>query len=167
MSKKAGRKTEDRADLQRAVAKLDRELLRLINERAKLVQRAGRAGNGGPLHSAVQQQCLTEICEANRGPLDVRAIRAVFRELTSGCRALVQPIRVAYLGPQYSYTYLATIHHFGESCELSPVATIAAVFEELSRGQARIRRRAVGKLDGWASRRHAGHVRSSAGADLW
>ena len=43
---------------------------------------------------------------------------------------------MAYLGPQYSYTYLATIHHFGESCEFSPVATIAAVFEELSRGQA-------------------------------
>ena len=141
MNKKAGRQNENRAKganragLQRTVAKLDRELLRLINERAKLIQRAGCGGDTSPLDSAAQQG-LTELCAANRGPLDERAVRAVFRELASGCRALVQPIRVAYLGPQYSYTYLATIHHFGESCELSPVATIAAVFEELSRGHA-------------------------------
>jgi len=63
-------------------------------------------------------------------------MRAVFREIASGCRSLVRPIRVAYLGPRFSYTYLATIERFGESTDLAPVATVAAVFEDLSRGHA-------------------------------
>ena len=43
---------------------------------------------------------------------------------------------IAYLGPMYSYSYLAAAKHFGISAPLVPVATIAAVFDELVRGQA-------------------------------
>ena len=60
-------------------------------------------------------------------------MRAIFRELLSGTRALAKTLRVAYLGPTYSYSHLAAIERFGNSAELVPVATIAAVFEELSR----------------------------------
>jgi chorismate mutase/prephenate dehydratase len=63
-------------------------------------------------------------------------VRAVFRELLGGMRAAQQPMRVAYLGPEYSYSHLAAIHRFGQSVELVPVASIAAVFEEVSHGQA-------------------------------
>src|SRR6185436_17075972 len=65
-----------------------------------------------------------------------QSLRSIFREICSASRALVKVVRVVYLGPKYSYSYQATVEHFGESCELSPVATIAAVFEELTRGQA-------------------------------
>ncbi len=47
---------------------------------------------------------------------------------------VVEPI--AYLGPIYSYSYLAAAKHFGMASHLVPVATIAAVFDELIRGQA-------------------------------
>jgi chorismate mutase/prephenate dehydratase len=49
---------------------------------------------------------------------------------------LAQPTRVAFLGPEYSYSHLAAIERFGASAELVPVATIAAVFEEVHGGQA-------------------------------
>jgi chorismate mutase/prephenate dehydratase len=58
----------------------------------------------------------------------------VFRELDSGVRALVAPLRVAFLGPEFSYSHLATIARYGQSCELVPVATIAAVFTEVNQG---------------------------------
>jgi chorismate mutase/prephenate dehydratase len=36
----------------------------------------------------------------------------------------------------YTYSHLAAISHFGQSVELAPVGNIAAVFEEVNRGQA-------------------------------
>jgi chorismate mutase/prephenate dehydratase len=46
------------------------------------------------------------------------------------------PTRVAYLGPEFTFSHLASIERFGQSAELVPVSTIAAVFEEVERGQA-------------------------------
>jgi chorismate mutase/prephenate dehydratase len=79
---------------------------------------------------------LERVIETNPGPLSQRCIRGIFRELISGSRALVQPIRAAYLGPPYSYSHVAALERFGESADLVPVGTIAAVFESIERGQA-------------------------------
>ena len=50
--------------------------------------------------------------------------------------SLEPPTPVAYLGPMYSYSYLAASQYFSTAARLSPVATIAAVFEEIVRNQA-------------------------------
>ena len=71
-----------------------------------------------------------------RGPLPPRIVRAIFREIQSGCRARVRQPRIAFLGPLYSYSHLAAIHRFGRSVQLVPVGTIAAVFEEVHQGHA-------------------------------
>jgi chorismate mutase/prephenate dehydratase len=60
----------------------------------------------------------------------------VFRELISGTRELVRRVLVVYLGPEYSYSHLATVQRFGSSAELIPAATIAAVFDAVNRRQA-------------------------------
>jgi len=136
MSKKRSSDVDTRGKLAKDVQRIDRELVKLMNERAKVVKQLARAPIG---ESAELNSVATDIDAAissGRGPLDERALRATFRELASGCRALSKPIRVAYLGPLYSYSYLATIERFGSSAELAPVATIAAVFEELNRGHA-------------------------------
>jgi chorismate mutase/prephenate dehydratase len=118
------------------VSRIDGELVKLMNERAKAAEHLARATEGEKSASrGVEQQLLT-VLSASRGPLAERALRATFRELISGCQSLVKPIRVAYLGPLYSYSYLATVERFGSSAELVPVSTIAAVFEELNRGNA-------------------------------
>jgi chorismate mutase/prephenate dehydratase len=118
---------------------LDQQLLQLLNHRAELVQEAAKdqESAGEPLLEwAAEHERLAALAASNRGPLGDPCVQAVFRELISGCRALVRPLKVAYLGPPYSYSHLAAVKRFGESAELAPVATIAAVFEELSRRQA-------------------------------
>ena len=60
-------------------------------------------------------------------------MRLIFRELMSGSRSLQRTLRVAYLGPKYSYSHLASVAKFGEAVEHVPVGSIAAVFEEVNR----------------------------------
>ena len=116
--------------------RLDRELVKSLNQRARLAlkvadeQKAGAVPPGSPLEDS---DIINRLAKLNQGPLPDRSIRAVFRELTSGSRSLARKLTVAFLGPLYTYSHLAVIHRFGQSVELSPVGSIAAVFEEVNR----------------------------------
>lgn len=121
--------------------KLDRQLVELLNQRAEAVL-AGQNDAESQAREGAEPTALTDpailqyAVENNDGPLSATAIQAVFRELLSGIRSAVEPLRVAYLGPAYTYSHLAAIARFGQSAELVPVATIAGVFEEVERGHA-------------------------------
>jgi chorismate mutase/prephenate dehydratase len=125
--------------LNKQLDKTDREILRLINDRARMIQRIGKSegpASGAVAEGVADQNRFQQLFSGNKGPLSEPTLRSIFREINSASRALVKVVRVVYLGPKYSYSYQATVERFGESAELSPVATIAAVFEELTRGQA-------------------------------
>lgn len=117
--------------------RLDRELVKMLNQRARLALKAAKEQAGGavspgtPLEDA---DIIDRLAKLNKGPLPDRSIRAVFRELASGSLSLSRKLTVAFLGPLYTYSHLAAIHRFGQAVELSPVGSIAAVFEEVNRG---------------------------------
>jgi chorismate mutase/prephenate dehydratase len=117
---------------------IDREILQRLNSRARLSLKIGRLKEsiGHTAYSPTREkEILDRLISRNRGPLLRRCVRAVFREILSGTRSLIAPLKVAYLGPMYSYSHLAATEQFGQSAELVPVATIAAVFEEVNHGQ--------------------------------
>ncbi len=125
--------------LRSQIDRLDRDLVSLMNQRAKLANRIGHIKESAGQEAydpSRETEVMARIVTFNKGPLSDCSLRAVFRELISGSRALEKQLRVAYLGPAYSYTHLAAIHRFGQAVELVPVGTIAAVFEELNRGHA-------------------------------
>ena len=135
---KTGSSSPSLGELNRKIDRVNRELVKLLGEHAQLSEKIGRlrqAAGERPFDLATEQQWLQQLGEAHQGPLTAPCLRAVFRELLSGARALVKPLRVSYLGPVYSYSHLAAIERFGSSAELIPVATISAVFEELDRQQ--------------------------------
>lgn len=116
------------------IGRYDRELIRLLSERARAAQKLAkiRQGEGTALYDlAEEQQELSDLIALNKGPLSEAAVRSVFREVLGTARTLVRPIRVAYLGPKYSYSHLAAIDRFGDGPDLTPVATIKAVFESV------------------------------------
>ena len=115
----------------RQLDKLDREILRLANQRAELTA-LREEGNGE--FAGIDGEILDKLAELNDGPLPEESVRSMFRELLSGCQATMRRTRVAFLGPQFTYSHLAAIGHFGQSIEQVPVVSIAAVFDEVQRG---------------------------------
>lgn len=127
------------AAMEAELKRLDREILKLVNQRAGLTteviqsQPDVKRAMFAPL---ADDAFFASLETFNTGPLTAFAVRGVFRNILSAARRDVQTTRVAYLGPAYSYTHIAAIERFGESADLVPVNTIAAVFEEVNRGQA-------------------------------
>jgi len=135
--KGAPKRTAVATDPQSRIAQLDNDLLKLVQERAKLtVQSAKRRGRPDPTVAAagLEEEELAQVIGRSRGPLPRREIRAIFREIQSACRSLVRELRIAFLGPLYSYSHLAALRRFGQGVEFVPVGSIPAVFEEVNRG---------------------------------
>lgn len=121
------------------IDRLDLQILKLINERAGLAAEIGKIKNdhGSEVFSpAREEEVLQNVIEASKGPLGEETVRAIFREIMSGSRALQKVLKVAYLGPDYSFSHLAAVERFGQSVEFIRVGSIAAVFEEVNRGHA-------------------------------
>ena len=116
---------------------LDDELLRLINQRAELAQRIGHAKGGETvLRPEREAQILQRLLSANHGPLSAAAVREVFTEIISHCRALEAPLRVAYLGPHGTFSEAAVFQRFGQATEGVPADSIDGVFAAVESGTA-------------------------------
>ncbi len=119
--------------------RLDHDIIKLLNRRATLTARQIETAHdrkGSLFDPRKDDDWLAALEADNPGPLPGRAVRGVFRQVLSAVRNQVRSQRVAYLGPSFSFTHLAAMERFGESSDLIPVNTIAAVFEEVNRGHA-------------------------------
>ncbi|TWT29927.1 prephenate dehydratase [Blastopirellula retiformator] len=136
MSKKKSVKRSTPASLKREVDQLDKELATLLQQRADLIKAATQLEAEGTAVDCLvdDDQRIEQLAEKSRGSLPPDELRTIFREIFSGCRTVAARLKVAFLGPEYSYSHQAAIERFGQSAELVPVATIPAVFEEVSRG---------------------------------
>jgi chorismate mutase/prephenate dehydratase len=127
-------------NLRSQIDKLDHQILKLVNERASLVGQIGQVKNeqGEEVFSPAREeevlQHVLEWHEKAKGVLDPVVIRAIFREIMSGSRALQKVLKIAYLGPEYSYSHLAAVERFGQAVTYAGVGSISAVFEEVNRG---------------------------------
>ncbi|MBL8818815.1 MAG: prephenate dehydratase [Planctomyces sp.] len=119
------------------LTQVDEQLVALLNRRASLYLQKMK-GVQSPskivFSDQDQQQVWGLIDRANQGPLTSAELKTIFRPLLSAGRQRIKNIRVAYLGPAYSFTHQAAVTRFGESADLVPVSTIATVFEEVNRG---------------------------------
>lgn len=124
-------------ELRREVDSLDEQILSLLNKRAKVAMSIGKLKSklGQPSYSPSREaQVMARMLKLNKGPLPPESLKAIYSEIISACRRLESPIKVAYLGPEFSYTHIACKHYFGHSVELCPVPTVQDVFVEVERG---------------------------------
>ena len=82
-------------------------------------------------HPGQEKEVYVRVQNANAGPIRPSAMRAIYREIMSGCLALEKKLVIAYLGPPATFTHLAAIARFGSSTEYLPVSNISDVFSEV------------------------------------
>lgn len=124
--------------LREQIDRVDAQILTLLNRRARLAARIGRSKRQDGARVYVperERQIFARLAQLNRGPLPDGAVRAIYREIISASRALEEPVRVAYLGPEATFTHLAAREQFGSQAVFVPAATIPQVFAEVERGQ--------------------------------
>lgn len=119
---------EELAKLRDGIDAIDDEVLRLINERAKIAHRIGEIKQGNIYRPEREAQVLRRLADNNPGPLSAAAVQKISREIMSACLALEQPLKIAYLGPAGTYTESAAQKHFGSAPALNSLASIDDVF---------------------------------------
>jgi chorismate mutase/prephenate dehydratase len=136
------------SDVKSALARLrdridavDRSLLDQLNERARLVRAVGelKHSKGAPVYEASRERSIVAgLAEVNAGPFPDAGLAPVFREIISATRSLEEPGRIAYLGPEGTFSHQAALRKFGELACLSGVPTITDVFAAVESGRTKL-----------------------------
>jgi len=129
------------ADIRNRIDSIDKSIQNLVSERAacaaevaKVKQQQGETGHF--YRPEREAQVLRAVMERNEGPLTDASIAGVFREIMAACLAHERPLKVAFLGPEGTYSHSAVKKHFGSFIEAQPVDSIEEVFRIVEAGGA-------------------------------
>jgi chorismate mutase / prephenate dehydratase len=125
--------------LRARIDSVDEEIVRLLDRRARLARRVGEIKQRNGLEAyapAREREVLNRVTALSAGDFPKSGLEAVFREIISSSISLEARLKVAYLGPEATFTHEAALRSFGTSVELAPQATVAEVFTRVERGEA-------------------------------
>ena len=116
---------------------IDGQIVKLLDKRAVKVKNIAAEKSKG--HKAVfdptrEAEVLGKISGKSR-VFPKEGIEAVFSEVLSASRSLQGSMKIAFLGPEASFTHMAAIKKFGQSAEYVPVDSISDVFSAVEKGQ--------------------------------
>ncbi|MEA3161324.1 MAG: chorismate mutase / prephenate dehydratase [Gammaproteobacteria bacterium] len=120
---------------------IDARIHGLLNERARFAQLVGisKSASGRAVdyyRPEREAEVLRMALKRNQGPLRDEEIARLFREIMSACLAQQEPLKVAFLGPEGTFTQAAVLKHFGNSVRALPLAAIDEIFHEVEAGVA-------------------------------
>jgi chorismate mutase / prephenate dehydratase len=142
--KTASTSTTDLSSMRLQIDAVDEQLQQLIDQRARLAQQVGVSKHTDghtvdfyrPEREAQVLRMALERNQRNHGPLRDAEIARLFREVMSACLAQEKPLKVAYLGPEGTYTQAAVNKHFGHSVRALALPSVGVVFQEVAAGNA-------------------------------
>jgi chorismate mutase/prephenate dehydratase len=122
-----------------SIDSIDARIHALLNERARFAQLVGisKATSGKAVdfyRPEREAEVLRMALRRNQGPLRDEEIARLFREIMSACLAQQEPLKVAFLGPEGTFTQAAVLKHFGSSVRALPLPAIDEVFHEVEGG---------------------------------
>ena len=120
---------------------LDREIQSLIGARAQLASTVAEVKKASEDQSVFyrperEAQVLRTIIARNDNLLKDKDMAHIFREIMSACLALEQPLNVAYLGPEGTFTQEAALKHFGHAVSTLDCGSIDEIFHQVEKGNA-------------------------------
>ncbi|MGD8978341.1 MAG: prephenate dehydratase [Gammaproteobacteria bacterium] len=132
----------DLAEIRARIDRLDEQIQQLISERARAAQVVGTSKLGDQARPRDfyrperEAQVLRKVVDRNEGPLRDEEMVRLFREIMSACLAQQEPLKVAFLGPEGTFTQAAVLKHFGHSVRALSLSSIDEVFHEVESGVA-------------------------------
>ncbi len=127
-------------ELREGINQVDDELLKLLNRRMEFVKEVGKLkqSTGTSIYRPEREKEIVErLAKQSDGLLSKEAIEAIFLEIFAVSRNLELPEKIAYLGPEGSYTHQAAEARFGALSSYLPLRSIEAVFKVLENGEAK------------------------------
>ncbi|MDE1919992.1 MAG: prephenate dehydratase [Candidatus Omnitrophica bacterium] len=124
----------DLSHLRKKIDELDGRIIRLLNDRAAITLSIGqeKIKNGRHIYAPDREQdVLKRIKKLNAGPIRDEAVEAIYREVMSASLALEKPLRIAYMGPEATFSHLASLKKFGSSVEHVACGNVAEVFSRV------------------------------------
>jgi chorismate mutase/prephenate dehydratase len=130
----------DLESLRQRIDEIDARLVDLLNERARCAVEVGKVkretGEAAIYSPGREREVLEHVISCNEGPLTDDTLMAIWKEMMSGSLSLEKALKVAYLGPEGSFSHLAALEKFGQSVDLVAVRDISAVFDHVARAAA-------------------------------
>ncbi len=126
-------------NIRKKIDQLDQKIIDLLNERTTLAIQTGKVKQekGEEIYSPSREsEIYRKIDQLSKGPMPKDSLKAIYREVMSASLALEKPIAIAYLGPEATFTHLASISKFGSSVKYVPCNSITEVFQEVDRKRA-------------------------------
>ncbi len=130
-------------ELRDQIDDIDKRLVELFNRRADCAVKVAEVKRAASDHHNDtidffrpdrEAQVIKRIQSLNMGPLSDDEVGRLVREVMSACLALEQPLKIAYLGPEGTFTQSAALKHFGHSVSTLPMSSIPDVFNAVESG---------------------------------
>jgi len=126
-------------NLRKSIDSIDSDILKLLNKRAKVILDVTKAK--GKVKESIyvpdrEKEVYRNVVSKNVGPMSDGALRAIYREIMSGALELERPLRIAYFGPEFTNTHIASMKKFGSSVKYTACGTIRDVFSEVEKARA-------------------------------
>ncbi len=131
----------DLEKIRRQIDRVDSELVLLLNRRMELAAEVGRikASAGLPTFHPEREQIVSQrLSELNPGPLSGESLRSIYREIFAASRLMQYRLQVAFPGPEWTYSHLASISLFGHSAVFLPCSSLEDVFDSFLKGKAHL-----------------------------
>jgi chorismate mutase/prephenate dehydratase len=123
-------------EIRKTIDAIDTQLLDLLSKRAEAVHMVGEIKKKEDLEIYAPERedaLLKSLASKNQGRLPEKSIRAIYREIMSAALALEDDLKIAYLGPEGTWTHQAAISKFGHSVEYTAQPNFAEVFDHVTR----------------------------------
>ncbi len=129
----------DLENIRDSIDSIDIRIQTLLNQRARFAQLVGisktASGKAVDFYRPEREaQVLRKALKRNQGPLRNEEVARLFREIMSACLAQQEPLKVAFLGPEGTFSQAAVYKHFGSSVRALPLPAIDEVFHEVEAG---------------------------------
>jgi len=136
-------KDNDLKEIRKNIDLIDNRILSLLNERMQFAKKVGEIKHSGqtPIYRPDREieiiKRLEELNSLENGLLSKAGILAIFLEIFSVARNLERPEKIAYLGPEGSFTHQVAESRFGAISDYMPLNSIRDVVLAVETGRAK------------------------------